>query len=1003
MPPMTPEQMSEVLRLWDQADSDDEQVRAAALAQLGERDPMLRRVAIERDASEDADGGYLSANPVVERLRQRSVGALLGTGDIVGPYQLVEEIGRGGMATVWRAERADGFVRRPLALKLPHAWLSEPMFAQRFEREREILGALTHPHIARLYDAGVTPAGQPYLAMEYVQGLPITAHCQKFALDLRQRLELFSQVLAAVQYAHEHQVVHRDLKPSNILVSEDGNAHLLDFGIAKLLDDAEASALTQNGQGALTPRYASPEQIAGQVVGAQSDVYSLGVLFYELVCEQLPYSVERPTRAAMEEAILNAEIAKPSTRVQVRSDSPDGRRAARRLRARLRGDIDTIALTALQRQQQRRFASAQAFADDLRRHLAGQRVLSRPDSLPYRVTHFVQRHWVGVGATTLVFASLGTGMGLALSSARHAQQESRTAEATLAFVTALFESNEPKPGSEQKAGDITARQLLDEGAKRIETTLKDEPLTRLRIYKTLGGLYVQLNEYEQARRIHKQWIDLARTMPGRENRELISALQALADMPMNYAPDHEAISAAREAIELLTRIDPQKPEDRWDLGATENTLSVVLETVDLAQSRTHAQRAVELLRDNPNRTDFAGNLNQLAALQIFSLQYVPAVKVLDEALSVLPDDKVPKRLEALKLRCVAHMYLGQLLQAERDCRQAVEITARIGGAGTVNGAVWVRDLSQVLMRSARPALASQVLSAEADAVQQRNRPEGLPALYDLYCHLAEAALAQGRLQEAETWLAKLAPMDDTMSTSQLLRFSRAFPTIRLLIERGQDAQPEIKAMLTLDQKTKSAFGSKAERLHWLAIKQEIYLRHFDAAMAQLEKLKAAAAESPDTPPLPPLGTRALEQDLLRAELHVGMGDLDRAQAAVTEIQSRIQTSENPDLLVLHTQQAEWLLGKILLRRTQAAEAEQQLLKAQSMSRAWLDPSSPQSAALLTDLARSRWLQRDRASALTLAQQARAVLQHTGDVAPYYTEPLAELERDLAAPRAISAR
>ena len=257
------------------------------------------------------------------------------TGDLVGPYRLLHELGAGGMATVWLAERHDGLIPRPVALKLPRGYWGRTAFGERLTRERDILATLTHPNIARLYDAGITAAGQPYLALEYVEGGRIDEFIRDAGLDVRKRLALFLQVTDAVAYAHAQLVVHRDLKPSNILVTTDGQVRLLDFGIAKLLEQGEAreSELTERSGRALTPDYASPEQIAGTPIGTASDVYSLGVVLYELLTRVRPYRLAHDSRGALEEAILQVDPARPSDVAEERST-----------RKALRGDVDWIVL-----------------------------------------------------------------------------------------------------------------------------------------------------------------------------------------------------------------------------------------------------------------------------------------------------------------------------------------------------------------------------------------------------------------------------------------------------------------------------------------------------------------------------------------------------------------------------------------------------------------------------------------------------------------------------------
>src|SRR5580700_4223488 len=296
-------------------------------------------------------------------------------GDRVGPYELMRLLGAGGMAEVWLAKRADGAFNREVALKLPSLTRVRRDLEQRFIRERDILASLEHPHIARLYDAGVDTLGLPYLSMEYVQGELLTDWCDAQRLDIRARLRLFLQVLEAVQYAHERQVIHRDLKPSNILVTKAGQVRLLDFGVATLLDDGEAAGktpLTTVYGPVLTPIYSSPEMIRGDPVTAKSDIYSLGVVLFELLTGDRPYRLNAgASRAILEQAIAAAEVRKPSTQILQEAWGARGV-THEQLTRQLRGDVDRIVLKSLEKEPQARYASAAAMADDVQRYLDGK-------------------------------------------------------------------------------------------------------------------------------------------------------------------------------------------------------------------------------------------------------------------------------------------------------------------------------------------------------------------------------------------------------------------------------------------------------------------------------------------------------------------------------------------------------------------------------------------------------------------------------------------------------
>ncbi|MGD0505855.1 MAG: protein kinase [Steroidobacteraceae bacterium] len=408
-------EFSRFSQLWDESIELAPGERGAWLAALERSDSRAAALlrALSASQEESRERGFLETSDLVASHVATLVEADPGLiGQRLGPYRVLALLGHGGMGSVWLAERADGLFARQVALKLIHPALKNRVTSERFAREREILASLNHPNIARLLDAGFAEDGQPYLALDYVAGTPLTTYCDEHRLSVRERLALYRQVLSALQYAHAHLVIHRDLKPANILVTSEGQVQLLDFGIAKLLSEGEAkeTELTQMGGRALTPDYAAPEQIAGAAVTTAADVYALGVMLYELLTGERPYKLKRDSRGALEEAILQADPVPPSRAASSEAAATARATTAKKLASILKGDLDTIAIKALKKSPTERYATANAFGEDIDRYLRGDVVLAQPDSVAYRALKFGRRHWVGIAAASVLLLTLAGGL-----------------------------------------------------------------------------------------------------------------------------------------------------------------------------------------------------------------------------------------------------------------------------------------------------------------------------------------------------------------------------------------------------------------------------------------------------------------------------------------------------------------------------------------------------------------------------------------------------------------
>jgi len=536
----------------------------------------------------------------------------------IGPYRILREIGHGGMGTVYLAERADEQYTKKVALKLLRGWgVGDEHRVRRFREERQILAHLDHPDIARLLDGGVTHDGLPWFAMEYVEGVPIDRYCDEQRLSIEDRLELFCRVCAAAQYAHRNLIVHRDLKPANILVTAAGQVKLLDFGIAKLLgtDAADAAAsLTATGERLMTPQYASPEQVRGDLITTASDVFALGVILYELLTGRQPYRLTTREPHEVARAILEQEPSQPS--VVVLRPGVDRDLAPARLARRLRGDLDTIVLTAIQKDPGRRYGSAEQLAADVERHLAGLPVTARPDSRLYRAQKFVRRHRIGVAMAAGVAALvLGFAVVTAVQAVRIRGQATRIAierdraEQVSGFLAGLFQTADPFAGA---GGDLTAREILDSGAARIDRELADQPETRAQMMLEMGRAYSGLGARDRARRFAEVSLAIRRRAAPARPLAIAQTLDVLGLVRLEQGELDGAEQAYREALLLRRQLFG---DGHRDVARTLNGLAGVLRAAGRFRDADSVSReavAIDSAQPDTHRLDLAASLKGLA-------------------------------------------------------------------------------------------------------------------------------------------------------------------------------------------------------------------------------------------------------------------------------------------------------------------------------------------------------------------------------------------------------
>jgi serine/threonine-protein kinase len=811
---MRTERWDEVRELFLRVADLDPAAREAHLDEACGEDPDLRREVESLLGRNDRSETFLPR--VIERAAQDLVGDPASDPAArparIGPYRVIELLGRGGMGSVYLAEREGGPFQQQVALKVLRTGLNDTDMAARFKSERQILADLRHPNIAGLVDGGTTEDGVPFLAMEYVQGRRIDRWCDQDRKSIEQRIDLFRVVCSAVQAAHRSLVVHRDLKPANILVTTDGHVKLLDFGIAKILGPSSHShtvVVTRTIDRLLTPAFASPEQVSGDAVTTASDVYSLGVILYELLAGTNPHAFKDHSATEIERVVCRTDPERPSQAVRRRIGTAEGAEAARlrglsedRLARRLAGDLDTIIMTALRKEPDRRHSSVEALSEDLRRHAAGLPVMARPDTLSYRASKFVKRHRTAVVATSAAMvAVLAFGVqssvnarqavrerDRALAAEERARIEAETADRVSAFLIDLFRVADP---SESRGEEISVRALLDRGAGRIDDELAGEPEIQARLLEAVGEVYSNLGEYATAGELLERSVDLLRENDP-ASPELPEALNGyakvrfdLGDRDAAEALTREALSVARqtfdgdhqqtalalnnlgwiayekgayeeaervlsEALEMRRRVwgdeHGEVAETLFNLG----TVALELNRVDEAVARmeqAHDMRRRILGPDHPVTLGGIGNVvAALEAQKQYSRGLQRLVETIPTAIGIFgPEHPDIAYLEVMRGRQLR--FLGRTDEARKAFDEALRIERYVRGPD--HPYVGYAQIQIGTLCAGEGELdAAEAAFLEALRIYRRAYPEGDRNVADTLGKLAELALQRGRGNEA---------------------------------------------------------------------------------------------------------------------------------------------------------------------------------------------------------------------------------------------------------------
>jgi serine/threonine-protein kinase len=665
-------------------------------------------------------------------------GSLAGT--LIGPYRLVSELGHGGMGVVYLAERADGHFEQRVALKLIKRGMDSDEILRRFLAERQVLARLNHQHIARLLDGGLTDEGQPWFAMEYVEGVPLHRYCDGRGLDLEERLAVFAKVCEAVQYAHRSLVVHRDLKPSNILVTGSGEIKLLDFGIAKALTaETEDVAVTREGQRMMTPEYAAPEQLRGDPVTTATDVYALGGILYLLLTGRPAHSLAGLGAAERDRVICQVDPSPPSSAVRGTDRAP--------LRRRLAGDLDTIVLRALRKEPARRYPSVEALLDDLERRRTGLPVRARADSVGYRARKFVGRHRLAIGAAAVAFLALAAGLAGTLWQARATAREAAKARAVRDFVVGLFRVSQPE---ESRGREVTARELLARGARRVDTELARQPELQAELLDVLGVIHRDLGLYVEADSLLRRSIELGRRRGGGGDRERAARLTEWARVLAargQYARAESLLMQARIVVLDRAPEDSTAAATLAALGAVRRQQGRFAEAESLyteALKIDRGPRGGGPLRLADDLDDMGVVLDEAGSLTRADSAYQQALALRRERL----DADHPRVIASLHHLAALREKQGDYAAAEQLEREVLERRRRVFPAGHPEIAYALQALATTLQIQGG-YVEAQALNMEALAILRDRLGPDHPETVELERNLATLLYEKGDLRQAE--------------------------------------------------------------------------------------------------------------------------------------------------------------------------------------------------------------------------------------------------------------
>jgi serine/threonine protein kinase/tetratricopeptide (TPR) repeat protein len=733
---------------------------------------------VNEGSEEPVDDTTLSGQPRDSTVTLRRTG--MDSDRRIGPYKLIRELGRGGMGTVWLAARADEQFEKRVALKVVRASDSEEVLRY-FRRERQILAGLEHPNIARLLDGGTTDDGLPYFVMEHVEGVPIDRYCDEHKLPVPERLRLFEAVCAAVQHAHRSLVVHRDLKPSNILVTSEGIPKLLDFGIAKLLNPGVAGGLSQDTVLAMTPEYASPEQVRGRAITTATDVYSLGVILYELLTGHRPYRVKSHEHVEMLKAVCEVEPERPSTAVGRTEErqQPDGttvtttpeetgrlrHETPQRLRKRLKGDLDAMVMAALQKDPLHRYASVEGLARDIHRYLDGLPITARKTSTMYRLRKLAGRHKLGVAAASTIAALVVALAVISTVQASRIRKERDRATEETAKVTAMNLFLQEALGAadpwERGSRNISLLDALRQAQGKAETAFQGQPLIRAAVLQTIGTTFANLAEFQEGEKALRTALVLRTAASGPRSAEVAESQEALSGLYGLWHRFEDAVKAGRESLEI-TR-DLFGPKSLQTAAAMYSLGQVFQRKGDLQSLKPVADQTLAIVRNPaPALRNPLSRAPDRAKLEVQALGLLAAVALMEEnfvrmeAIDRERLDKVRARLPELRSElasavndlATAQLMNGDLAAAEANYKEALAIDVADVGEEHPETLSARENLGNVYFRSKRYDETLRSLDVVLALRRKALGPDAEPVGRTL-ANMGSVYKEAGRLEESE--------------------------------------------------------------------------------------------------------------------------------------------------------------------------------------------------------------------------------------------------------------